>query len=299
MMDNPLISIIVPSYNHLKFIECCIESIINQTYKNIELIVIDDGSADGTKDLIVELAKKYKFAYILKENNLGLVNSLNTAILEHVNGEYVSIIASDDYFCEDKVFKQLEFLKNQTKFDIVYSRTYYVNSNSQVWGKSDYSTFRGGDIFKDLFLGYFHMPPMTIMYKTEVLKTIFPIPENVYNEDKYIALKLSEKHLIGFLDEYLTFYRKHSTNASNDSYKTYISSLEIIKQYKHHELYDKALDTQALYWFSSLSKNHKTESLKWILRASKRFYSKFFIAGVFNLMGFPIEAYYSKWKQKK
>ena len=84
---NPLVSVIIPSYNHERFITQCIENIINQTYKNFELTVIDDGSKDGSPEILRHLQGKYGFNLVLQEN-MRLALTLNKGKQNYSNGKY-------------------------------------------------------------------------------------------------------------------------------------------------------------------------------------------------------------------
>src|SRR5690554_1049527 len=113
--DNPLVSVIVPCYNHEKYVKECIESIIDQDYKNLELIIIDDGSQDRSSEVIKAMttaceARFVRFSFRSRENR-GLCATLNEAV-EWAEGEFLSPLASDDVLFPEKVSRQiLEFKK--------------------------------------------------------------------------------------------------------------------------------------------------------------------------------------------
>ena len=96
MVDNPLISIIIPAYNAEKYIEECVNSTISQTYKNIEIIVVNDGSTDQTADIISALAKKDNRIKLFNKTNGGVSSARNYGI-EKSRGEYIFFIDSDDF----------------------------------------------------------------------------------------------------------------------------------------------------------------------------------------------------------
>ncbi|HCJ6574862.1 TPA: glycosyltransferase family 2 protein, partial [Acinetobacter baumannii] len=113
--EQPLVSIIIPCYNHANFVQDCIQSVIAQTYQNIELIIIDDGSKDETVEKIQKLVTQCTERFVKFEfrhrPNKGLSATLNEA-LEWCQGEYFSAIASDDMMLNDKIEIQIDFLKN-------------------------------------------------------------------------------------------------------------------------------------------------------------------------------------------
>ena len=107
--NNPLVSIIIPVYNGENFVIEAIESALNQTYENIEVIVVNDGSVDRTEELITPYLRRLK--YIKKENG-GVSSALNLGIKES-QGEYVSWLSHDDIYYPEKIKKQINFLKNR------------------------------------------------------------------------------------------------------------------------------------------------------------------------------------------
>ena len=107
-MSNELITVIIPYYKHEKYIEDCILSVINQTYKNVELIVIDDGSPDNGYLKITSMSKRYGFRFIKKENE-GVTKTLNFG-LSLSNGKFFCALASDDIWLPSKLEKQVKFM---------------------------------------------------------------------------------------------------------------------------------------------------------------------------------------------
>ena len=93
---NPLISVIVPAYNIAPYVERCVNSILNQTYKNVEVMLIDDGSTDDTPAIADRLAEQDNRVRVFHIENKGVSNARNTA-LNNLTGEYISIIDGDDW----------------------------------------------------------------------------------------------------------------------------------------------------------------------------------------------------------
>ena len=90
-----LVSIIIPCYNHINYVEESILSVLGQSYSDIELIVIDDGSTDGSAELLERLSREYKFRLYIQEN-CGLTETLNKAIFGYAKGDFIQLLASDD-----------------------------------------------------------------------------------------------------------------------------------------------------------------------------------------------------------
>ena len=102
MNENPLVSIIVPVYNGETFLKECVDSILNQTYKNIELILINDGSKDNSAQIINEYAKKDERVVAIHQENSGVCASRNNG-LRNTHGEYICLIDQDDYVFPDYI----------------------------------------------------------------------------------------------------------------------------------------------------------------------------------------------------
>ncbi len=121
-MKNPLVSVIIPTYNKKTYVVKAIDSVLNQTYKNIEIIVIDDGSTDGTDKMISGLSKKNsKFIFLRNETNLGFVKTLNKAI-SRAKGKYIARLDDDDIWIDSqKLEKQINFLESHPDYVLIGS----------------------------------------------------------------------------------------------------------------------------------------------------------------------------------
>ena len=118
-MQNKLVSVIIPVYNVEKYVEEAIQSILNQTYKNLEIIVIDDGSKDSTYQLVKKLQKKDNRIKLYKnEKNFKIVKTLNLA-LSLANGEYIARMDGDDISAPDRIEQKVQFLEDNNEYDLV------------------------------------------------------------------------------------------------------------------------------------------------------------------------------------
>lgn len=206
-IQYPLVSVIVPSYNHSKYLRTCIESILNQSYKHIELIVIDDGSSDDSFNILLDLNKTNQFKLVRQENR-GLAATLNRGVSELATGEFISICASDDYWHFDKIEKLVNFLRENPSFPMCFSRTTFVDENGVPLNsitKSINKRLRGGRIFKEILTQHFHFLPG--MVRSDIYVEFGLYNEKIWTEDYYLNLKVANKYEIGFVDEYLNFYR--------------------------------------------------------------------------------------------
>ena len=135
MNSNPLVSVIMGVYNCADTVDSAIKSIINQTYKNWELIICDDGSQDDTISIVQKYIALYpqKIFLIKNKNNLGLNKTLNKC-LAHAKGEYIARMDGDDLCFPNRFEKQVEFLNTHPEFALVSSPMIYFDENGE-WGR--------------------------------------------------------------------------------------------------------------------------------------------------------------------
>ncbi len=129
---NPKVSIVVPVYNGSKYLQEAIDSALAQTYKNIEVIVVNDGSDDGGKTEAIAKLYRDKIRYIYKKNG-GVSTALNAGILA-AEGEYISWLSHDDVYMPNKLEVQIIYLRNENNPVILYSDYYWIDSESKILG---------------------------------------------------------------------------------------------------------------------------------------------------------------------
>jgi len=131
-MNAPLVSINLTTKNREHFLKECIKSISIQTYKNIELIIVDDGSTDNTAKVIDSFKEILKISYIRNDNSKGNASARNSA-LRVSNGKYIAFMDDDDFWNdEDKIKKQVDILENQKEIALVYTEIYMFNENANT-----------------------------------------------------------------------------------------------------------------------------------------------------------------------
>ncbi len=128
--NRALVSIIIPTYNNANIICRAVDSCINQTYKNIEIIVIDDGSTDNTKEVLSRYNSDERFKYIYQENQER--SAARNHGLDVAKGEYIQFLDSDDEIYPEKIEKQVNFLDSNLDYFLVYCCTEYINKNKTI-----------------------------------------------------------------------------------------------------------------------------------------------------------------------
>jgi hypothetical protein len=208
----PTVSVIIHTYNNEKFIAETVESVLNQTYKDYEIIVVDDGSADGTRDALVPYMQKIRYHY--KENG-GIASAKNAGICLSQT-EFVAFLDHDDLWVPDKLQLQMECFNENLQVGLVYSKYTSFRDGKELRTKPEkgYS----GWIFKELLSKSF-IQTSTVVVKRECLDAVGPYDETFSLGDEYdMFLRIAQKFQCGFVDKGLTRYRVHDTNASNNDF---------------------------------------------------------------------------------
>jgi alpha-1,3-rhamnosyltransferase len=237
MNSQPLVSVVIPSYNHEKYIQESIESVLKQTYKNIELFVIDDGSTDNSPAIIRELGEKYHFHYQLRKN-IGHLKTANE-LYAMSNGKYICCIASDDIWTLDKVEKQVAFMEENPQIAACYGNILNINEHGEILPfYQQYFTKYNIYSFEDIVMGRQYIYSLTEMIRRDVFEIVGPFDEAYILEDLNIWLKLTHAgYQIACLKYLMGFYRSHPNNISKKRKLMKESRLKVFKQYKHEKIY--------------------------------------------------------------
>lgn len=180
----PLVSAIIPAYNAEKTIEDCIKSIVNQTYNNIEIIVVNDGSKDNTLNILNKLSSKIKNLWIYTIPNSGPSNARNWGI-NHANGEYIAFLDADDKWLPHKIETQITYLKQNSSIDLLACKV----SIGKFKGEKENTSIIEISPLKMLFKNYFLTP--CIIAKRNILKTYQFNINQKYAEDYLLWLTIA------------------------------------------------------------------------------------------------------------
>nr|MCR4662547.1 glycosyltransferase [Endomicrobiaceae bacterium] len=239
-MDNTdLISVIIPTYNRAHLIKRSVESVLNQTYKNLELIIVDDGSTDNTKEVIDSVNdKRIIYTY---QTNQGVSAARNKGI-DLAKGKYIAFQDSDDVWHTDKLEIQIQKLK-ENNADIIYTkRIVFGNLRKKILPKESIEGFLDK---KELPLT---VAPSTLLGKREIfLNNKFDL-SLLGIEDFELALRINKKHSIYFTDKPLIDYYTQKDSLSNNAERELKDFERILKNnticlkdYSYHSLENLAL----------------------------------------------------------
>jgi len=201
--DKPLVSIIMPTYNTEKYIAEAIQSVLVQTYKNFELIIIDDGSNDSTKEIIYSFDdKRIKYTY---QENQGVSVARNRGI-ELSKGEYITFLDADDAIPQVSIEMRVDYLDNYSNVDVIHGKVSIRNENLKYEIKS-YEPFIFQDILrKTLQLNNKMFFNPGYMIRKSKLNDIKFQEGMTHAEDILFLLKLSSKNIIFGSIPYITYY---------------------------------------------------------------------------------------------
>lgn len=217
---NDLISVVVPAYNAEKYIKKCIESILNQTYKNIELIIINDGSKDNTARNIKSFDDG-RIKYIEQENK-GVSRTRNLGI-EKSKGKYLMFVDADDYIAADYVEKMYNYLKNN-KCSVVVSGMTQVDSNYNILTNTKYKNGNTILVFEDIFPEIINTLNFCSACKTlfdleKIRLNKIEFKENLkFGEDMLFSFEnLFNAESIGYIDSCGYYYVKNEESITNNT----------------------------------------------------------------------------------
>lgn len=235
-----LISVIVPIYNVEKYLRRCLDSILNQTFEEIEIICVNDGSTDYSLDILTEYSKKDSRIKLINKENGGLSDARNKA-LEFVNSSYIAFVDSDDWI-EANTFKESYDAIEKYKTDFVCFGCQKVFENGNI--EIQKLPFRG---FKKLNDKVIRKTPVTVwskIFKTSIIKDrkcIFPKGYN-YEDNVFWMMYSAWVNTGYYIDKpfYNYFQRNNSIVATDKKHFTYIGLIPIIfEYYKKSGLLDK------------------------------------------------------------
>lgn len=260
--QTPLVTVVVPVYNHEKYVVDSIRSILTQTYRNIELIVINDGSKDRSHEMVLTLVEECKqrfvrFEYIDRQNK-GLSATLNQA-LEMANGKYFSVLASDDVALPGKVSVLVSALEEKgPEFAAAFGNALFINDRAEKIsldvdgsisnGVSDpsYDNFidfftrnRSVDCSIDRFGSYAtlidanYLPAMSNVVRTSAILQVGGWTVGNILEDWEMWLKLSKRSRFAYVDKPLALYRYHEFNTAGTTMgRTFHPSMIVLAREK-------------------------------------------------------------------
>lgn len=282
---NSLISIIIPAYNAERYLSETIESVLQQTYTNWELIIVNDGSTDATSGIITNYADKNKRIRYVTKKNTGVSDTRNEGIKE-AKGDYVFFLDADDIWLNDYIEQKLELFKND-KANLVYSACNLIDENSKPLNK----TLKGsGDVsLNDLLTGKgnYITAPSGISVTSQSLKEIGGFDINLSNNaDQDLFMRyLAAKKRVSYVNKVLWLYRVHNANMSKNVALLEKDTLYLFNKAEKHNLFSdtsfKKICFSKMYlllagsWWKN--GNSKLKGLRYVIKAFLKYPPSIFV----------------------
>lgn len=212
----PRVSVLLTCYNHIRYLPDAWQSVMDQTYTDWEIIAIDDGSRDGTREWLSE--RQTDARVILNEANLGTYGSLNRALGE-ARGEFVAILNDDDVWAPRKLEAQLELFASHPELGLVHTEGWFIDGDGNKREDSplgfEFPRFETGDLLAPL-LYQNKIIASAALVRRECFDQVGNFNEQYFGSgDWELWLRIAERWPLGCVPEPLTFYRVHGENASH------------------------------------------------------------------------------------
>jgi alpha-1,3-rhamnosyltransferase len=222
-MQQPLVTIGITSFNHAKYIEFCLDSVLREDYPNKEIVIIDDGSSDNSAELIQNWINTHRDTIpvtFISRTNKGLAYTLNE-LLNNVHGDYLALLASDDAFCNHGISKRMNALL-ETKKMVAVGDCSVINNEGvithQSWMKDvmkrdihQYASEEG--IMHEILVNPAISGSVLVIDKT-VYQKIGRYPQNFFAEEWFFYQRCAANRDIVYIDEVVSLYRRHDGNTS-------------------------------------------------------------------------------------
>ena len=272
---SSLVSIIVPTFNHEKYVYENLSSILSQDYKNYQVIIVNDGSIDSTANVIKEfIAEKncQDWVFIDRKENKGLIFSLKEAF-SYVQGEYISLVASDDFWADSKLSEQVNVLEQNEDINLVFTDYYDVNEKSQI---IRLNCARKRFIEFDDVLHGVSLPPASLMFRKNSFIDDFDAISDLIVEDLFIWLScLQEEGKKAYIiSKPLVFYRYHESNTTSKfRIRVLDDHYRIVSYFEKKKSNKNGCPYWALRNFDQLSRRQKKEAFFYMKKCLALFYS--------------------------
>ncbi|MGK7933250.1 MAG: glycosyltransferase family 2 protein [Microcystaceae cyanobacterium] len=205
-MSIPLASVVITSYNQPDVLPRAIESVLSQTYKNIQIVIADDGSSDGSQDLINQYAQRFpdRIKPILSPQNQGIPQNKNMGF-RNCDGEFITYLDGDDFYFPEKLEREISVFESDKSLGVVYSNFAFVDEQGKLekYWKKESICVPQGDIFEQVFSRKF---PYWTIYRNELIRADVFKKINYYDErliayeDWDSRIRINKNTKVGYSD---------------------------------------------------------------------------------------------------
>ena len=264
----PVVSVLMASYNHERFVEEAVRSVMSQKGVAFELIVIDDGSTDRSPEILERLQPEFGFTYIHRENR-GVVATMNE-LLSLARGKFFCSFASDDIMPPDRLKDQSNYLLNHLQYKACFGQVYVMDEFGNVDTEPYLRYFKSIPqvTFEEFILGKKEIHGCSEMIDVAEFRRLGGYDDSCFQEDFPMILRLLYEYgSLPVISCPCCYYRIHGNNLSSldskDSInKIFAGMMQAVERYRDHRLYSKASRHIKTVWFSALAYRNKGECLR-------------------------------------
>ncbi len=221
--DSDLVSVVIPIYNAEAYLQETLDSILAQTYPDIEVVAVDDGSTDRSLNILAQYPRNL---VIVKQANSGPAAARNRGVRE-ASGRWIAFLDADDLWREDKIEKQVKICRN---YKWSYTDAVFIGGVNNGRRDSEFTSKYQGDILEQLVQSNFVGTSSLLIDRQTFLSSGGFNEQLKAIEDWELWIRIASQHAIGYLDEPLLGYRVHVNSASRNSRRTLPSHLRVINQ---------------------------------------------------------------------
>jgi len=238
MVNIPLVSVIIPAYNRVDYIDQAVQSVLGQTCKNVELLVVDDGSNDGTYEKLQNYDTRLHLLTHAGHANRGQSASINLG-LDSAQGKYIAILDSDDYWTPNKLEVQVDYLERHPNIGLVYSNGYGVDASGNItynfYSDDHRETNEPGRVLMDCYL----LLPQNALVRKNVYDQAGRFDESYRAaQDHDMLIRIAELTRFAYLPDYLWYYRRHGDSiSSKNQLLRWKNGFKILKAARHRYPY--------------------------------------------------------------
>jgi len=238
---SALVSVIIPAYNRVKYIQQTVDSVLGQTFNSVELIVVDDGSTDGTYELLREYDSKLMLLTHPGRENRGQSAAINLGI-KFASGKYLAILDSDDFWAPNKLEIMIPFLEKNPDVGLVYSNGYGVSAAGDILYEFLPRNHQETNDPNRVLLDCYTLLPNNSVVRKDVINKVGIFEETFRAaQDHDMLIRLAENTKFAFLPEFLFYYRRHSDSISaTNAFSRWRNGFEILKRAKARYPYRKS-----------------------------------------------------------
>lgn len=228
---GPLVSVIIPTYNRANYIALAVASVLNQTYRNVELYIIDDGSSDNTIDVLSEYLNDPRVTYY-KQANAGQGAATNRGIA-FAKGEYIAFLDSDDQWIPQKLELQVKAAQKKKDIAVFYSPCCCVDENNKITGNRECPLYEGR-VTNYLFIKNF-IPFGTTFVRKECFDELGGFDDDLVTGLDYdLWLRFSTRYLFGYVTTPTLLYRIWEGQVTSDPIVMYENGIRIMERFLKH-----------------------------------------------------------------